>query len=252
MAAVASSAAAVGLVSDKHDSHIDDKPETSVESPAESPIESPTESPVEPSVESPSDSPVSSPTQSPLQSPRESSVDIPRSPSQDETTAETPKMAHDSMVTVRLSEPPSLTLDTSATSSPDRHSSPVVSPRTVEDEPRRESNDSTPVEAPETTDADHIRKSVRESVVMRESRTTLPRVDTTRSLQDELGECDDSGNGSDTSEDNEEVNWEELEKTEDQQTKDEETDNASPTTPVATSLPMLTLFIVYRSAPRPT
>jgi hypothetical protein len=48
-----------------------------------------------------------------------------------------------------------------------------------------------------------------------------PPILTTRSLREELA---DDGHVSD---DQEEVNWEQLEKTEDEQTKDEETDNVS-------------------------
>ncbi len=155
----------------------------------------------------------------------------PTTTTEDDADAETPKMAHDSMVTVRLSEPPSLTLDTSSTSDSEPESSPVVSPKTVkhdEHETPKITESSTTLETLETLETPEIEneQNPRESVVIiRDSRTALPRVDTTRSLQDELGQCEDVT--SDTSDDVEEVNWEELEKTEDQQTKDEETDNVS-------------------------
>lgn len=134
-----------------------------------------------------------------------------------DTEAETPKMAHDSMVTVRLSEPPTMALD-SSTASGD------TVPETAEYTENRTSIE-TPSD-PNSSDAEPA--APRESVDMpRQSTATLPRIDTKRSLQDELGECEDGADDTDSSEDLEEVNWEELEKTEDQQTKDEETDNVS-------------------------
>ena len=61
----------------------------------------------------------------------------------------------------------------------------------------------------------------------RMNRTTLSLIDTSsRSLQDELGLYTPDGHDSDSS-DMEEVNWEQLEKTEGEQTKDDETDNVS-------------------------
>lgn len=141
---------------------------------------------------------------------------------EEDTETETPKLAHDSMVTVRLSEPPVLTLDTTKCASySDSKSSPVVSPRgTINIELPNGSENLTAIETIEGGDAEEIHNSV---LVSRRSRATLPRVDTTRSLRDELGQCQDGS--SETSEDLEEVNWDELERTEDQQTKDEETDN---------------------------
>lgn len=153
------------------------------------------------------------------------SVEMPPPPppvalAEDEANAETPKMAHDSMVTVRLSEPPSLTLDTSSGSDSEPASSPIVSPKTIDHDTTKDSEDGTPLEVPEIENERNPRESM---VMVRDSRIALPRVDTSRSLQDELGQCEDDN--SDTSEDQDEVNWEELEKSEDQQTKDEETDN---------------------------
>ncbi|KAM3462914.1 hypothetical protein MY5147_005044 [Beauveria neobassiana] len=158
-------------------------------------------------------------------SPRKS-VESTQMPSSATTTEEdadanTPKMTHDSMVTVRLSEPPSLTLDTSSASGSEPPSSPVVSPLSAELENTRTSANSTHPETSEMEDGQPPRHSV---VIVRHS-TKLQRTDTTRSLQDELGQCEDDA--SDVSEDLEEVDWEELEKTEDQQTKDDETDNST-------------------------
>lgn len=152
----------------------------------------------------------------------------PTTKTEEDADVETPRMAHDSMVTVRLSEPPALTLDTSSASDSEPESSPVVAPKTVEHdehETTKIAESSATLETPQIENEQNSRESV---VIVRDSRSALPRVDTSRSLQDELGQCEDVT--SDTSDDVEEVNWEELEKTEDQQTKDEETDNvgASP------------------------
>lgn len=123
-----------------------------------------------------------------------------------ETGAETPKMAHDSMVTVRLSEPPMLKLDTADSS-----------------RARYDDACGTPAADSESLESD---SDVRSSVLAtpRDSYMTRASTDATRSLHDELGECGADGRESD-SEDNEEVNWEELERTEDEQVKDDETDN---------------------------
>lgn len=124
----------------------------------------------------------------------------------EETEVETPKMAHDSMVTVRLSEPPSLTLDTKLSATE------AILPDSG-DEITDESSDS---DSEQTIDEDDR---------VRKSRVAISRSDTGRSLQDELGQLDTSGHESDSSGDIEEVNWEQLEKTEDEQTKDDEADN---------------------------
>lgn len=134
----------------------------------------------------------------------------------DETEAETPKMAHDSMVTVRLSEPPSLTLDTTAAISKTGLTTPA-SP-VVEEIAEGAEDDSIQTEKPCETHDSVIPKS-------RDSALTVSSTDASRSLQDELGQFSADGNETDSSEDNEEVNWEQLEKTEDEQMKDEETDN---------------------------
>ncbi|OAR01174.1 hypothetical protein LLEC1_04389 [Akanthomyces lecanii] len=158
----------------------------------------------------------------PLESVDSAEMAPPTTTTEDDTDAETPKMTHDSMVTVRLSEPTSLTLDTSSASDSRPESNPVVSPKTFENEMTATSESRTTLEAPEIENEQNPRESL---VIVRDSRRALPRVDTTRSLQDELGQCEDVT--SDTSDDVEEVNWEELEKTEDQQTKDDETDNST-------------------------
>ncbi|KAM0328147.1 hypothetical protein ACHAQA_005553 [Verticillium albo-atrum] len=140
---------------------------------------------------------------------------------------ETPKMAHDSMVTVRLSEPPTLTLDTSIL---------------IEDAvmPRRPSTvrfDKTPladvVESGRDDIADHDDLS--------EPSTPLPPTKNTRSMEEELIEDKDDdesesskriGNQRDSgasrrSSISEEVNWEQLQKTEAEEPKDDETDKST-------------------------
>ncbi|POR39485.1 EVI5-like protein [Tolypocladium paradoxum] len=122
----------------------------------------------------------------------------------DETEAETPKMTHDSMVTVRLSEPPALTLDTTAASDAD----PTKS-------------------ATSTLGEDAAQSGSDERDSQRDSCATASSTEANRSLQDELGEFGADGHESDSSEDPDEVNWEQLEKTEDEQVKDDETDNST-------------------------
>ena len=118
-------------------------------------------------------------------------------------------MPHDSMVTVRLSEPPpALTLDTSeARLSAIKLTNP---PRLSVEEAEAESDSSSGEE--HLAGASDARDSI----------ATASPTEASRSLQDELGDFDVSSRKSFSSE---EVNWEELEKTEDEQTKDEETDN---------------------------
>ncbi|KID96812.1 Rab-GAP/TBC domain protein, partial [Metarhizium majus ARSEF 297] len=136
----------------------------------------------------------------------------------EETELETPKMTHDSMVTVRLSEPPSLSLDTKAVT-------PDAEPVTP----------TSPIAEETSTDADNDSLEKKEYTETRDSLMRIPRVsapiqsptDANRTLQDELGLYGVDGNETDSSEDNEEVNWEQLEKTEDEQMKDEETDNST-------------------------
>ncbi|KAL6883861.1 rab-GTPase-TBC domain-containing protein [Trichoderma longibrachiatum] len=121
----------------------------------------------------------------------------------DDAEAATPKTTRDSMVTVRLSEPPALSIDTSSprdSKSPDSPTLPAT----------HHTSEQGGLEAPDAS---------------RNSTATLSAsAEASRTLHDELGEFDDAD--SDCS-DPEEVNWAELEKTEDEQTKDEETDNST-------------------------
>ncbi|UKZ84908.1 uncharacterized protein TrAFT101_000794 [Trichoderma asperellum] len=122
----------------------------------------------------------------------------------DEAEVVTPKTTRDSLVTVRLSEPPTLTLETASARNSDIPEVPTL-PATSE-----------PIEEITSSDApDAARNS---------TATLSASAEANRSLHDELGEYDDAdSDGSDS----EEVNWEKLEKTEDEQTKDEETDNST-------------------------
>lgn len=126
---------------------------------------------------------------------------------QDEAEAETPKIAHDSMVTVRLSEPPALTLDTSVADDESKPTSP-------EPVPSRDSASN--------AGTDHAAESDTEK---RASTVSVVASDANRSLQDELAEGAGDADSGNSSDDQDEVNWEKLQKTEDEQTKDEETDN---------------------------
>lgn len=127
---------------------------------------------------------------------------VPPAVEESEAEATTPKMTHDSMVTVRLSEPPTLTLDTD-----------IASDSELAEETTPSTNQGS------ACDDSFNRDSTRASTA------TLSRSDATRSLHDELGDCGADDSNSNCSEDQEEVNWEQLEKTEDEQTKDDETDN---------------------------
>lgn len=120
----------------------------------------------------------------------------------DEAEVVTPKTTRDSLVTVRLSEPPTLTLETASARNSDIPEVPTLPATSV------------PIEDITSSDApDAARNS---------TATLSASAEANRSLHDELGEYDDAdSDGSDS----EEVNWEKLEKTEDEQTKDEETDN---------------------------
>lgn len=136
----------------------------------------------------------------------------------DEAEAETPKMAHDSMVTVRLSEPPELTLDTTAASHGDNSefSEAVLS---------RDSASST-----SNASSAGVEDSGESDAEKRVSTVSVVAPGSNRSLQDELADGaaeSDGGSSSDDQDDQDEVNWEKLQKTEDEQTKDEETDNVS-------------------------
>ncbi|KPM36423.1 hypothetical protein AK830_g10150 [Neonectria ditissima] len=171
----------------------------------------------------------------PSTAPAASASTITRDPS-----PETPKMAHDSMVTVRLSEPDSLILDSATTGSDadTAQSTPTKDPEhndvaddgsegikfdltntvIIDDEGisrledvDEENEEEEAVDATSTGDAD----------TPRDSTVTMPPPIVTRTLQDELL---DDGHSLD---DQEEVNWEQLERTEDEQAKDEETDNST-------------------------
>lgn len=138
-----------------------------------------------------------------------------------ETEAEeavTPTMTHDSMVTVRLSEPPFLTLDPTIVITNDEL--PSLPPAALEEEHKHihVENESSDVET-----ASDQRQSKSSSAS--DARVTISTPKAKRSLQDELGHSTVDGNETDSSEDHDEVDWEQLEKTEDEQTKDEETDN---------------------------
>jgi hypothetical protein len=111
-------------------------------------------------------------------------------------------MQHDSMVTVRLSEPPALTLDTS-----------------VGDEDALGKRSTIEIE-----DGAHSRCTSGESSV-RASSLSIGNARTNRSLQDELEDDSSPGGDSGAADEQDDVNWERLEKTEDEQPKDEETDN---------------------------
>ena len=123
---------------------------------------------------------------------------------------------HDSLVTVRLSEPPSLTIDTTLAEAHEQETAQpatVMSPNGASLAEKLEIDDTTETVATDTT-------TPRDSL-------EPPTNEVTRSLEQELEECSDGGDArrSVSSEDQDEVNWEQLEKTEDEQTKDEETDN---------------------------
>ncbi|KAG6057259.1 hypothetical protein E4U32_005271 [Claviceps aff. humidiphila group G2b] len=140
-----------------------------------------------------------------------------------ETEAEeavTPTMTHDSMVTVRLSEPPFLTLDPTIVITNDEL--PSLPPAALEEEHKHihVEDESSDVET-----ASDQRQSKSSSAS--DARVTISTPKAKRSLQDELGHSIVDGNETDSSEDHDEVDWEQLEKTEDEQTKDEETDNST-------------------------
>jgi hypothetical protein len=143
-------------------------------------------------------------------------------------------MAHDSLVTVRLSEPDSIVLDspiatstidtnqTTPTKDPDgdRPDTPISrkSSLLVVDTYDKDDKDDSLDDESKTL----IKEDVVDTEALRSSSATMPPpILTTRSVQDELA---DDGNISD---DQDEVNWAQLEQKEDEQTKDEETDNVS-------------------------
>ncbi|KAF9870328.1 GTPase activating protein [Colletotrichum karsti] len=162
----------------------------------------------------------------------------------------TPKMeAHDSMVTVRLSEPPVLTIDTNV--GPD--SPPRRRPSTVriEKAPFPESIAAENKDTPEAEDDDE-----EDATPPSDPATPLPATSATRSLQDELVDFEDEESDEvgelvsrvsptkvsprgildeaetrtpvdEESEDEEEVNWDELQKTEAEEPRDADTDRST-------------------------
>ncbi|KAG5917671.1 hypothetical protein E4U42_007160 [Claviceps africana] len=132
----------------------------------------------------------------------------------------TPNMAHDSMVTVRLSEPPSIALDSTTANTNGRLTLTSLASTVLEEELIIEEDESSDAETCSEQRQSSSSNTLRAQV-------TISTTDPNRSLKDELGHCAIDGNETDSSEDNEEVNWEQLEKKEDEQTKDEETDNST-------------------------
>lgn len=124
----------------------------------------------------------------------------------DDSGNETPKMPHDSMVTVRLSEPPALTLDTTVGDC----DIPKTEARSVE------------VEVTECDARSSIAESVSSSHV---SSLKLERASTEQPFEADSRVARTTDKERRKSDDQDDVNWERLEKTEDEQTKDEETDN---------------------------
>lgn len=162
--------------------------------------------------------------------------------------AETPKLAHDSMVTVRLSEPPSLQPSTTEVTFPNNHDekdqeqeqgqkTPTAEQDTadaIDDQEKTAESDTEATVDTHNTDTTRSSTSTAPSPaddddMARLNRVTLERIDTSRTLQDELDNFDSHSHASDSSDDFEEVNWEQLEKTEDEQPKDDESDNVSST-----------------------
>lgn len=135
-------------------------------------------------------------------------------PPADEAEAPTPRMTCDSLVTVRLSLPSSLTLSTNATSDAN-FSEAAMLPL-----------DSCP------TDADANAESHAHTVHPDGSSPTTPCLTPSLSLPIAASDLDETENDPPavvenmaSSDDVEEVDWEQLEKTEDEQVKDDETDH---------------------------
>lgn len=140
-------------------------------------------------------------------SPRQQDATAPPvSPIEEEHSKATPKMTHDSMVTVRLSEPPSLTLNTSL-------------------------SDVEAIDAPETAVQSNHRQTMlltpigQDSSHPRDSTATIPPSGAHQSLLNELEETEKREQDGYMSDDQEEVDWEQLEKKEDEQAKDDDTDD---------------------------
>ncbi|KFA60229.1 hypothetical protein S40285_07736 [Stachybotrys chlorohalonatus IBT 40285] len=141
------------------------------------------------------------------------STDVePASTKLDEAGHETPRMAHDSMVTVRLSEPPTLTLDTNV--SHDAASDPL----SVVDANNHFIMGANQSELSDTNASNHG---------SRDSTATIPSIAANQNLQAELEQIETEEGDGESSDDQEEVDWEQLEKKEDEQAKDDDTDDNS-------------------------
>lgn len=139
------------------------------------------------------------------------STDVePASTKLDEAGHETPRMAHDSMVTVRLSEPPTLTLDTNV--SHDAASDPL----SVVDANNHFIMGANQSELSDTNASNHG---------SRDSTATIPSIAANQNLQAELEQIETEEGDGESSDDQEEVDWEQLEKKEDEQAKDDDTDD---------------------------
>ncbi|PFH62566.1 hypothetical protein XA68_12986 [Ophiocordyceps unilateralis] len=133
----------------------------------------------------------------------------------DEPASDRTNMAHDSMVTVRLSEPAS-SVDAAI---PDAHK--MVSIQS----------------APSATERDHVAASSDEADLDNprhsrpDSSMTVSPTTSNSTVHDDIGGEEDGsstdGHETDSSDDPDEVDWEQLEKTEDEQVKDDETDNST-------------------------
>ncbi|RDA91666.1 hypothetical protein CP533_0048 [Ophiocordyceps camponoti-saundersi (nom. inval.)] len=137
----------------------------------------------------------------------------------DEPGTDRTNMAHDSMVTVRLSEPSSVVDASAAASATDS----VPASMTALIQP-----------SPPATDCGHVVANTDEadsdSPRRPDSSMTLSPTGSHSTIQDDLAPDADSstdGHETDSSEDPDEVDWEQLEKTEDEQVKDDETDNST-------------------------
>ncbi|RCI09729.1 hypothetical protein L249_4115 [Ophiocordyceps polyrhachis-furcata BCC 54312] len=133
----------------------------------------------------------------------------------DEPGTDRTNMAHDSMVTVRLSEPSSV-VDAAASDSASASKTTSIQ------------------SSPPSTDGSHVVANTDEadfdSPRRPDSSMTLSPTGSHSTVQDDMTpEADSSmdGHETDSSDDPDEVDWEQLEKTEDEQVKDDETDNST-------------------------
>jgi hypothetical protein len=148
-------------------------------------------------------------------------------------------MHHDSMVTVRLSEPPTLTVDTRSSIlnvTKLRATSTPISPRTVDDSPNSPTKDSA---FAKPTEGSSLEDGQEDTNSQGELSPTITTMDPSGNVmnspvgQEEIELRDqESRRGSDTSaSDNDEVNWEELAKTEEQEPRNETSDDVSNSSP---------------------